>query len=99
MSRIVDPRNVRPIDLQPGDVMVRTVALHILENPAAPGKPQAVRHEGKLVYRMYVCDWPGAQLSADGVPQGCRLYDGGEQPVGPSIFPVVGYAEMGPDEG
>ena len=84
MTRIVNPYTVRPMELEPGDVMVRTVALHVL-----PG-----RDGGWLFYRMYVCDWPDPRLS-DGVPQGTRME--GKPETMMELFPVVGYAGANPD--
>lgn len=87
MTRIVNPYTVKPVELEPGDVMVRTVALHVL-----PG-----RKDGELLYRLYECAWPDPQLS-DGVPQGTRIYDYKDQ-VMQELFPVVGWAGAKPDRG
>jgi len=84
MSHIVDPRNVRPGDLKPGDVMIRTVALHVL--PDYTG--------GRLMYPMYLCPWPDSSL-VDGVPQGARME--GKPETMQEIFPVVGNAGAKPD--
>ena len=85
--RIVDPFTVLPKDLQAGDVMVCTIALHVL-----PDWNGDTRH---LVYRLYRSPWPSQQLDDYGVPQGTRM--GNEKAIMQGCFPVAGYAGAEPD--
>jgi len=85
MTRMIEPYNAR--SLEPGDVMVRTVAVHVL-----PG-----RQDGELLYRVYVCAWSDPPLS-DGVPQGTRIYDEGGK-VAQQLCPIIGYVGAKPDLG
>ncbi len=75
MDQIVDFYNVS--SLEPGDVLVATVTLHI----DGAGQP---------VFRMYRCDYPPEQIASDdGVPQGSRLFQL-EDEVAKALFPIVG---------
>ena len=79
MSRIVNPVAVRPNDLMHGDVLVVTVALHVLE-----------RGEERI-FRMYRCAYPPEE--ADGIPQGERVLTHEEEIV-QELFPVVTWADI-----
>ena len=80
--RIVDSLNIRPDEIKPGDVMMCTVTLHVLDGG-----------NGKLLYRMYECRQHYPEV--DGVPQGTRIGD--EWAVQKQLFPVVGWAGAKPD--
>jgi len=96
-KRIVNPQTIRPGEVKPGDVMIRTVTLHVFEGP-----------DDTLLYRMYVCPYEPAKSSVDRVlasvvpfeppvPQGSRIYEGARA-VQQEVFPVMGYARAEPDE-
>lgn len=82
MSRIVNPVTVKPDELEPGDVMVVTVTLHVVK-----------RGDG-LVFRIYRCGYP-PQVH-EGVPQGSRI-GVHEWEVAQELFPVVAWAGIEPD--
>jgi hypothetical protein len=66
---------VRPDELQPGDVLVCTVTLHVGYHGDPP------------VYRMYRCGYPPA-IGEEGIPQGSAILSSVEQ-VAAALFPVV----------
>lgn len=82
MSRIVNPVVIRPDELMHGDVLVVTVALHI------------IKCKDGYTFRAYRCDYPPQK--ADGIPQGNRLgtFEG---EVMQELFPVVYWAGIQPD--
>jgi hypothetical protein len=84
--QIKDFYNVRPDELEPGDVLVCTVTLHVSYRRDGDGKP---------MFRMYRAGYP-PQVS-EGIPQGSRLSPLGEKTVAYELFPVVGYAGLKPD--
>lgn len=85
MSRIVDFYNVRPDELEPGDVMVCTVTLHITHWQDANGNP---------CYRVYRCAYP--PQTSDGIPQGGALSAPEAQGVALALFPVTSGLRPGP---
>ena len=81
--RIVDFYNVRPDELKPGDVLVCTVTLHVVNRLDDNEKP---------MYRVYRCGYP--PQTSGGIPQGANLF-GSQRAVAEGLFPVV--AGMNPD--
>lgn len=83
MKRIVDPYTTYPKELKAGDVMIKTVTLHVMEGP-----------NDTLLYRMYEC--PYVEAGTDyGVPQGSRIY--ADLVVQQQLFPTVSHAGAKPD--
>lgn len=83
MSRLVNPVAVRPDELRHGDVLVVTVALHVMERG------------DERIFRVYRCDYP--PQVADGIPQGSRVSVIHEKVVADALFPVVDWAGAMPD--
>ena len=80
MSRqIVNPRSIRPIDVAPGNVMIRTVVLIV--TPTG--------------YQVHIAPYPMREPytildSSDKViPQGMRLFSPIAREVGEGVFPVI----------
>lgn len=76
-----------PSDLEPGDVLVCTVTLHVGYHENA---------NGNRVFRMYRCRYPGENLGSDGIPQGDRIYTNQEE-VAQALFPIALNAGFEPD--
>ena len=76
-QRIVNFYTVRPDELKPGDVLVATVVLHIVESPGYPG----------LRGRVYRCGYPPETY--DGIPQGTHLGCKETDEVINALFPVA----------
>jgi hypothetical protein len=79
--------DVRPDELEPGDVLVATVTLHV-------GYP--LDDEGKPHFRVYRCTYP-PQLGHEDVPQGSRVSAKHAKAIAEGLFPVVGYAGLKAD--
>lgn len=72
---IKDFYNISPRELEPGDVLLCTVKLMVM-NHRAP--------DGSLLYRLYRCRYDG-----DEEPQGMKLESAFTQDAAETIFPVV----------
>lgn len=86
MSRVVNKYTIRPDELQAGDVMQCTLALHITQGPA-----------GKLIYRLYQSEFPNPQLDENGVAQGSRIFPLSEHTI-KMLFPTVANADITRDQ-
>jgi len=56
-------RTVEPSEMEPGDVLVCIVALHV----------GYWNMKGKPVVSLYRCPYPDPQIGRDGVPQGDKI--------------------------
>lgn len=72
---IKDFFNTAPNELEPGDILLCTVKLMVM-NHRAP--------DGSLLYRLYRCRYDGTEE-----PQGMKVESSRTQDVAETIFPVV----------
>ena len=83
MATIKDFYTTSPADLEPGDVMVATVTLHVLSH-------------GPYV-KLYRCRFNG-EVSQDGVPQGESISGPKVHAVVEALFPAAIWAGLVPLE-
>ncbi len=82
MTHLKNFYEVRPNELEPGDVLVCTVTLHV---------SHFLQEDGKPFFKMYWTGFPPETFDGAGVPQGTRISFARkeENAVARALFPVV----------
>jgi len=79
--------NVSPDEVEPGDVFICTIAVHITYKSAT----------NKLFARAYRCPYPDLELSQDGIPQGSAIDREATKQMIKNVMPVLSWAGVVPE--